>query len=197
MNDGILALVTMNPTKAPSSGPTNSGVMRPSAITHQGCPSALDAGIHRTMIQPATAADNPTTEPTETSNSPAIITMVMPAPTISMIVICPSRLPTFAGERKRSLAICIATIRIVSTPSAWIRLYERFKLASQRDAPSEFAGVGVEIVVTRPTPVSRHRPKPAEWFRAVRDRLKARRRPRRETSRARGRTTARVRRVRS
>ena len=74
------------------------------------------------MIQPATAADNPTTEPTETSNSPAIMTIVMPAATISMTVICPSRLPTFAGDRKRSFAICMTTIRIASTPSACIRL---------------------------------------------------------------------------
>ena len=43
------------------------------------------------MIQPATAADNPTTDPTETSNSPAIITIVIPAATMSMTVICPSR----------------------------------------------------------------------------------------------------------
>ena len=64
------------------------------------------------MIQPATAADKPTTEPTETSNSPAIMTIVIPAATISIIVICPSRLPTLTGERKRSLAICITTIRI-------------------------------------------------------------------------------------
>ena len=74
------------------------------------------------MIQPATAADRPTTEPTETSNSPAIMTIVMPAATINMTVICPKRFPTLAGDRKRSLAICMTTIRIASTPSAWIRL---------------------------------------------------------------------------
>ena len=74
------------------------------------------------MIQPATAADSPTTEPTATSNSPEIMMMVMPAATISMTVIWPSRLPMLTGDKKRSLAICMRTISKASTPSAWIRL---------------------------------------------------------------------------
>jgi len=36
MNEGILAFVTMKPTNNPSIGPTNSGAVSPSAITHQG-----------------------------------------------------------------------------------------------------------------------------------------------------------------
>jgi hypothetical protein len=74
------------------------------------------------MIHPATAADRPTTDPTETSNSPAIMTRVMPAATISITVICPRRLPMLTGDRKRSLATCMMTIRTARTPRAWIRL---------------------------------------------------------------------------
>ena len=36
MNEGILAFVTMKPTNRPSRGPTKSGAISPSAITHQG-----------------------------------------------------------------------------------------------------------------------------------------------------------------
>ena len=91
-------------------------------MTHQLCSAELGAGIQRTMIQPPTAADRPTTEPTDTSNSPEIITIVMPAATISMTVIWPSRFETFAGDRNRSFTICMITIRMSRTPSAWMRL---------------------------------------------------------------------------
>ena len=58
MNDGIFALVTMKPTISPSSGPTNSGAIRPERDHPPAdAASAFAAGIHRTMIQPATAAD--------------------------------------------------------------------------------------------------------------------------------------------
>jgi hypothetical protein len=43
---------------------------------------------------------------------------VMPAATISMIVIWPRRFETLIGDRKRSLAICMRTIKRTSTPSA-------------------------------------------------------------------------------
>ncbi len=74
------------------------------------------------MIQPPTAADRPTTEPTDTSNSPEIIAIVMPAATISITVIWPSKLETFAGDRNRPFTICMITIRMRRTPSACMRL---------------------------------------------------------------------------
>jgi hypothetical protein len=51
-----------------------------------------------------------------------MMTSVMPAATISMTVIWPSRLPMLTGDRNRSLAICMMMIRMARTPSAWIRL---------------------------------------------------------------------------
>ena len=118
MKDGMRAFVTTRPAKRPKSGPTSSGSKSPMAMTHQTWSADVATGIQRTMIQPATAADRPTTEPTETSNSPEIMTMVMPAATISITVIWPSRLPMLIGDRKRSLAICMTTMRIARTARA-------------------------------------------------------------------------------
>ena len=55
------------------------------------------------------------------SNSPEIMTMVMPAATISGTAICPIRLAMLIQVRKRGDRIDMTTIRIARTASAWIR----------------------------------------------------------------------------
>ena len=122
MKEGMCALVTTIPANIPIAGPTSSGTKTPARITHVAWSAAVGTGIHRTISHPATAADKPTTAPTATSNSPEIMMTVMPAATISMIVIWPRRFEMLIGERKRSLAICMRTMSSTSTPSAWMRL---------------------------------------------------------------------------
>jgi hypothetical protein len=122
MKDGIRALVTMRPATSPKNGPTQSAARMARRMIQASCWPVTAEGIQRTISQPATAADSPTTEPTATSNSPEIMTMVMPAATISITVIWPSRLPMLIGDRKRSLETCMMTTRMARTPIAWMRL---------------------------------------------------------------------------
>ena len=122
MKDGIRALVTISPAISPKNGPTQSAASMATRMIQSSCCPVVPDGIQRTISQPATAADRPTTEPTATSNSPEIMTMVMPAATISITVIWPKRLPMLIGDRKRSFETCMMTTRMASTPIAWIRL---------------------------------------------------------------------------
>ncbi len=109
MNDGMRPLVVTMPFSHPLAGPISSESSTPATMPY--C----------SMTVAETAADSATTEPTEMSNSPAIITMVMPAATISGTAIWPIRLAMLIQLKKRGDRLDITTTSTSSTASAWIR----------------------------------------------------------------------------
>ena len=109
MNDGMRPLVVTMPFSQPLAGPISSESSTPATTPY--C----------SMTVAETAADSATTEPTEMSNSPAIMTMVMPAATISGTAIWPIRLAMLIQLRKRGDRLDITTTSTSSTASAWIR----------------------------------------------------------------------------
>jgi hypothetical protein len=93
MNAGIPTNATQNPCHAPTTAPT------PSARTtaaHQGKPHCI---IEIAEIAPTIA----TTEPTERSMCPAIITTTMPTARMSTYAFCWMRLLMLPGSRRRPL----------------------------------------------------------------------------------------------
>ena len=106
MKDGIRPLVVMTPFTKPIAGPISSDRIT-AGTTPICCINAAE-----------TAAASATTEPTEMSNSPEIMTMVMPAATIRLTAIWPIRLAMLIQVRKRGERIDMMTTRTASTASA-------------------------------------------------------------------------------
>ncbi|MET3800547.1 hypothetical protein ABID70_000502 [Clavibacter michiganensis] len=87
MNAGIPTNATQNPCHAPISAPTTSDST--TAVPH-GSP-------HSFMLSAATAPTVATTEPTDRSMWPAMITMTMPIARISTYAFCWMRFATLPG----------------------------------------------------------------------------------------------------
>ena len=102
MNDGTLALVTSRPESAPKRGPTARGSTIPNAFAKAGDDASQPCGAAAgamTVSHPRHAPVSPTIAPTETSSSPAMMMIVIPAATRRITTSWPSRLLMLTGER--------------------------------------------------------------------------------------------------